>query len=73
MLYKEYYSNIIRLWDVAAKSVMKKVEISAAPAGIELSQDGTIFTIPYGNKVAFFDADRYVLWLLVSLSIWSDI
>lgn len=46
----------VRIWDVASKAEVKKLELPAIPNDVELSQDGTTLTIPYGKQVTFWDA-----------------
>ena len=49
------------MWDVTSQSEVKKVELGIAPADIEISQDGSILTIPHGHNVTFYNTDTYVL------------
>ena len=51
------------MWDVTSQSEVKKVELGIAPADIEISQDGSILTIPHGHNVTFYNTDTYVLIL----------
>ena len=52
-------SSILRLWDIASKEVVRQVELTSNPAGLELSKDGKTFTIPSGHTVSFWDSETW--------------
>jgi serine-threonine kinase receptor-associated protein len=47
----------LRVWDRATKQEVQKVTFPFSPSSLEVSRDGTVITVAYSNKVAFFDAD----------------
>jgi len=49
----------VRLWDVQDKSEVKKLELSAPVADMELSRDGQLLLTAYGNKVAFWETSTF--------------
>jgi len=49
----------IRVWDVQSKTEVKKLEVSAAVADIELSRDGQLLLAAFGNTVAFWDTATF--------------
>ena len=50
-------NSVCRMWDRSSGQEIQKVELESIPGDIELSQDGKLLTIPYGNKIAFYDAE----------------
>jgi len=54
------FESLNRLWDVASKEEIKKIELSAPVVDIELSRDGRLLLTAFGNKVAFWNTDTYV-------------
>lgn len=49
---------------------VKKVELSASPSSLEVSKDGTLLTVTYGNIVSFWDAEKYVPVYLLILALF---
>jgi serine-threonine kinase receptor-associated protein len=49
----------VRLWDVQSKQEVKKLELTAPVADMELSRDGQILLTAFGNKVAFWDTASF--------------
>jgi len=49
----------IRVWDVQSKTEVRKLEVSAAVADIELSRDGQLLMAAFGNTVAFWDTATF--------------
>ncbi|KAH9508649.1 hypothetical protein Btru_049522 [Bulinus truncatus] len=49
----------IRVWDVNTCQEIHKIEVSSPPGSLELTSDGTIFTVTYGNFTAFYNAENF--------------
>ncbi|XP_041771732.1 serine-threonine kinase receptor-associated protein [Anopheles merus] len=47
----------MRLWDRGTGQEVSRVEFSSHPNGLELSKDGSILTVTYGNCTAFYDME----------------
>lgn len=50
------FSFYSRLWDVATKAEVNRIELPNAPGLIELSADGSILSVPCGKMAMFYDA-----------------
>ncbi|KAJ8889127.1 hypothetical protein PR048_008621 [Dryococelus australis] len=46
----------LRVWDCSSQEEIHKLEFSAIPSSLEVSQDGTVITVTHGNIVSFWDA-----------------
>jgi len=46
------------MWDVVNKQEVKQLTLPAVPNSVELSHDGEVITVPYGNTVGFYKAER---------------
>jgi WD40 repeat protein len=55
---------VCRLWDLRSGQETKKVSVDGEVTSAELSADGSVLTLTYGNTVAFWDADTCVTWVL---------
>uniref|UniRef100_A0A6A7G250 Serine-threonine kinase receptor-associated protein n=2 Tax=Hirondellea gigas TaxID=1518452 RepID=A0A6A7G250_9CRUS len=49
----------IRCWDTISRQEIHKLELPNAASGLELSQDGSVLTVPSGNKVSFYSTDDF--------------
>ncbi|XP_076040256.1 serine-threonine kinase receptor-associated protein-like [Oratosquilla oratoria] len=49
----------IRCWDKTSGQEVHKMELSNNPTGMELSTDGQILTVTYGNKVLFVSTEKF--------------
>jgi serine-threonine kinase receptor-associated protein len=49
----------VRIWDAQNENEIKQLEFPAVPGNIELSRDGDLLVIPYGQKVTFWDTETF--------------
>ncbi|XP_060522954.1 serine-threonine kinase receptor-associated protein [Cylas formicarius] len=47
----------LRVWDRSVGKEVQKLDFPFSPNSLEVSRDGTVLTVAYSNKVAFFDAN----------------
>lgn len=47
----------LRVWDRSSGEEVQKLEFSAIPSSLEVSQDGTVITVTHGKVVSFWNAD----------------
>ncbi|ENN71163.1 serine-threonine kinase receptor-associated protein-like [Dendroctonus ponderosae] len=47
----------LRVWDRSNKQEIHKVSFPFSPNSLEVSKDGSVLTVAYSNKVAFYDAE----------------
>ncbi|CAH0563878.1 unnamed protein product [Brassicogethes aeneus] len=48
----------LRVWDRAAKQEVNRLDFPSSLSSLEVSKDGSVLTLTYANKVAFYDADN---------------
>ncbi|XP_033629663.1 serine-threonine kinase receptor-associated protein-like [Asterias rubens] len=49
----------ICIWDVASKTEIKKITMDTGTINVDISKDGDIMIVSHGNKVSFYDTERY--------------
>ncbi|XP_050298432.1 serine-threonine kinase receptor-associated protein [Anthonomus grandis grandis] len=47
----------LRVWNRSTKEEVQKVTFPCNPNSLEVSKDGSVLTVAYSNKVAFYDAE----------------
>lgn len=48
----------LRIWDISSGQEIHKIDFENTPNSLEVSQDGTIFTVAAGNTVSFWHTQR---------------
>ncbi|CAG0880441.1 unnamed protein product [Darwinula stevensoni] len=49
----------VRLWDLSSGREVRQLEFPNPPSSMEVSQDGQILTLTYGNHAAFWDLTKF--------------
>lgn len=49
----------LRVWDVNTCREITCIDVPSAPGSMELTSDGTIFTVTYGHYTAFYNAETF--------------
>ena len=57
---------VARFWDVRTMKEFKTLETGHSVSSMEISRDGSILVVTYGNEVSFWNTNRYILYVICS-------